>query len=183
MECVDIHIFLDEYKSNIYLDIYLISSNSNNMVSFTKAIVAFLLACLGISAATPPSNDALALDDTIPLNDTLPLNDALPLNGSLTVGTPPKREDWKSAWIACENDMKPFWYNYKITGEGWVRREEEVERKVKTAADRVGLVTKWKVAHYPPQENRNSSVTITVSPPFHCAIATYCCSFPTAWTW
>lgn len=162
------------HESNIRFDIYLISTNSNNMLPFTKATVAFLLACRGFSAATPPPNDGLDLDDTLPLNDTLPLEECLPLNETLILGDQPKREDWKSAQIWCEHDIKLAWYEYKISGEGWVRREEEVERKVKTAADKAGLVTQWKVAHYPPQEDRNSSVTITVSPPFPCAIATHC---------
>lgn len=171
---VDIHVGLCEGESNIRFDICLISTNSSNMVSFTKATVAFLMACRGFSAATPPSNDALDLDDTLPLNDTLPLDDRFPLNNSSALGDQPKREDWKSARIWCEHDIKLFYYKYTIGGEGWLRREEEVERKVKTAADKAGLVTQWKVAHYPPQKDRNSSVTITVSPPSPCAIATHC---------
>ncbi|GAB7330074.1 hypothetical protein MBLNU13_g01753t2 [Cladosporium sp. NU13] len=131
------------------------------MAFLMKVIVAFLLACLGISAATPPSNDALTLDDTIPLNVTLPLDGGLPTNKSATLDTQPKREDWKSAWITCEFENKIIFYKFKITGEGWLRREEEVERKVKTAADEVGMVTQWKGAQYPPQDDRNSSVTIT----------------------
>ena len=160
---VDIHVGLCdlcEGESKVHFGIYLISTNSSKMVSFTKATVAFLMACRGFSAATPPSNDTLDLDDTLPLNETL------------TLGDQPKREDWKSARIWCEHDIKLCYYKYTIGGEGWLRREEEVERKVMTAADKAGLVTQWKVAHYPPQENRNSSVTITVSPPFRCAIAT-----------
>lgn len=147
------------------------------MAFLMKVIVAFLLACLGISAATPPSNDALTLDDTIPLNVTLSLDDGLPTNKSATLDTQPKREDWKSAWITCEFENKIIFYKFKITGEGWLRREEEVERKVKTAADEVGMVTQWKVAHYPPQDDRNSSVTITVSLPFPCATASRCYFF------
>ena len=148
------------------------------MVFLTKMIVAFLLTCLGVSAAMPPSNDdGLDRDDTIPLNDTLPLDGGLPLNDSVTPGDQPKREDWKSARIWCEHEEKLLWFKFKISGEGWVRREEEVERKVKTAADKVGLVTKWKVAHYPPQDDRNSSVTITVSPPVPCVVASRWCSY------
>lgn len=171
---------LCEYESNIRLGAYLNLRQADNMVFLTKVLVAFLLACLGISAATPPTNDALDLDDMLPLNDTLPLNDALPLNNTLTTGTQPKREDWKSSRILCEYEIWLLWYKYKITGEGWLRREEEVERKVMTAADEAGLVTEWKVAHYPREKGRNSSVTITVSPPFPCAIDTCFCSFSNA---
>lgn len=179
MRCVNtcLNVGLRERESNIYFDIYLISTNSDNMVSFTKATVAFLLACRGFSAATPPSDDTLDLDDTLPLNDTLPLDGGLPLNNSLTHGDQPKREDWKSARIWCEYEEELFFFKFKISGEGWLRREEEVERKVKTAADKAGSVAMWKVAHYPPQEDRNSSVTITVSSPVPCVVASRWCSY------
>jgi hypothetical protein len=129
------------------------------MVSLTKAIVAVLLACPGISAAALPANDYPPADDSL-----LSLNDPLSRNETQSANDEPKREDWKSASVACEWDYKGIMNTYKILGEGWVKREEEVERKTKTAADRTGLVTKWKVKHFPPEGNRKSTVEITVSP-------------------
>lgn len=138
----------------------LFSIDSGNMVSIMKAIATLLVVCLSILAAALPANDYTPTDDSLlSLNDTLSLNESQPANE-----TQPKREDWKSAFVACEWKYKGLWNTYKIQGEGWVQREEEVERKTKTAADRTGLVTKWKVKHFPPEGDQKSTVEITVSP-------------------
>jgi hypothetical protein len=129
------------------------------MVSITQAIVALLLACPGISATALPANDYPPADDSLlSLNDTLSLNETQPANDQ------PKREDWKGASVTCDWDYKYIKNTYRIFGKGWLRREEEVERKVMEAADRTGLVTEWKVKHYPPEGDRKSTVEITVSP-------------------
>ena len=146
------------------------------MVSLMKVIAALLL---GISVAALPANEHLTDDDSLlPLNDTPPVNESLPLKDQ------PKREDWKSAHIWCDFEMKAIKYNFKITGEGFLDREEELERKVMTAAERVGMVTGWKIAHYPPQGGRNSSAIIKVSPPVAHVISSrwfsyYCLSLVT----
>lgn len=129
------------------------------MVSLLKAIATLLVVCLSILAAALPTNDYTPTNDSL-----LSLNDTLSLNETQSASDQPSREDWKSASVTCEWKYKGLWNTYKISGEGWVQREEEVERKVMEAADRTGLVTKWKVKHYPPKGDRKSTVEITVSP-------------------
>ena len=137
------------------------------MISLMKVIAALLL---GISVAAFPANGHPPDDDSLlSLNDTLPVNESLPLRDQ------PKREDWRSAHIWCDFEMKAVKYDFRITGEGFVGREENLERKVMTAAERAGLVTGWKVAHYPPEGDKNSSSIIKVSPPVPCVIASRWC--------
>lgn len=185
-ECVTHRAALDTSIFYIHLDVQLLSINSNDMILLTKAIVAFLLACLSISAAALPSDGTLALDDPLPLNDTLPVNDYSSGDDTISLDdTPPPpppdrgppREGWKSAWIMCTWEPKPLWFNFEIYGEGYFGREESIEGKVKKAADRTGSVTKWRVAHYPPVEDRKSNTTITVSPPVPFVIASCWCSY------
>ena len=139
------------------------------MVSLMKLIAALLL---GISAAALPANGHPPdKDSLLSLNDTLPVNKSQPLKDQ------PKREDWKSAHVWCDFEMKAVKYDFRITGEGFLGREEELERKVMTAAKRAGLVTAWKVCHYPPQGDRNSSAIIKVSHPVPYVIASRWCSY------
>jgi hypothetical protein len=139
------------------------------MISLMKVIAALLL---GISVAALPANGHPPDDDSLlSLNDTLPANESLPLRDQ------PKREDWRSAQIWCYFEMKAFWYDFRIYGEGFLGREENLERKVMTAADRAGKVTGWKVAHYPPEGDKNSSAIIKVSPPVPYVIASRWCSY------
>lgn len=155
------------------VDTYLISADHSNMNPLTKVIAAFLLACLCISATALPSGDTLALDDPLPLNNTLPVDDNSSGDDTVSLDdTPPSpppdrgppREGWRSAHITCEWKYKGIKNTYKIMGEGYFDREEEIEGKVKKAADRTGTVTEWSVKHYPPAEGRKSSSEIKVSP-------------------
>lgn len=173
MECVTLRAALDTSIFYLHLNGQLLSINSNNMNSLTKAIVAFLLACLSVSAAALPSDGTLALDDPLPLNDTLPANDYSSGDDTISLDdTPPPpppdrgppREGWRSAHITCEWKYKWIKNTYKIMGEGYLDREEEIEGKVKKAADRTGKVTEWSVKHYPPAEGRKSNTEIKASP-------------------